>query len=129
MRASPTTRRWFESLNKKKQQPKLLLNGALDWIRKERSDGIASTKRSAVANRERMRASPTTRRWFESLKKKSNNRSCCLMAHSIGFEPTTPGVGGLCSIQLSYGCMSEIIISNICPFAQQIERFIAIICR
>ena len=39
-------------------------------------------------------------------KKRNLTRLRFFLVYPIGFEPTAPSVGGLCSIQLSYGYMS-----------------------
>ena len=41
------------------------------------------------------------------------------LAHPIGFEPTTPGVGGQCSIQLGYEC----ILSTDCILSQEKAKY------
>ena len=44
------------------------------------------------------------------------------LVYPIGFEPTAPSVGGLCSIQLSYGYVYTIVP----VFANFCKRFYAI---
>ena len=48
---------------------------------------------------------PTKIRCFERPKtpKKPPHEGMAVLVYPIGFEPTAPSVGGLCSIQLSYG--------------------------
>ena len=44
-----------------------------------------------------------------------------LLAHPRGFEPPTCRLGGGCSIQLSYGCIFQDIISVSCPSVNESE--------
>ena len=46
------------------------------------------------------------------------------LVYPIGFEPTAPSVGGLCSIQLSYGYVYTIVP----VFANFCKRFYAKSC-